>query len=304
MSTRIPPSLDRRAARMASTPQRGAALVLVLWLVALLTALVGAFALSARVERLQQRVQDDAGRAQEGVRAATAYAVSRLRADPLRPAWRADGRLYRWQFDGMQVDIRVVDEAGKINPNLADHALLEGFLRALDETPESATRLAGAIIDWRDPDDLSPPGGGAEAQDYAADGRPYGPRNANVETLGELQRVLGMRGDLFRRMQPLLTLYSRQARPDPRYAQGPVLTALGLDAAMILDQRKQQQARPEDPAAQPPLASGSGTYSIECRITAPGGRVVAARTIVRNTPAPALGQAYTVLLREQGMAGQ
>ena len=284
--------------------QRGAALVLVLWLIALLTALVGAFALSARVERLQQRVQDDAGRAQEVTRAATAYAVSRLRADPSRPGWRADGRLYRWRFDGMQVDIRVHDEGGKINPNLADSALLEGFLRALDEPPESATRLAGAIIDWRDADDLSPPGGGAEARDYAAAGRPYGPRNAHFETLGELQRVLGMRGDLYRKMQPMLTLYSRQARPDPRSAAGPVLTALGLDAALLLAQRQQEQARPDEPGAQPPLASGSGTYSIECRITAPGGRVVAARTIVRTTPAPVLGQAYTVLLREQGMAGQ
>ena len=36
--------------------QHGAALVLVLWLIALMTALVGAFALSARVEHLQQRV--------------------------------------------------------------------------------------------------------------------------------------------------------------------------------------------------------------------------------------------------------
>ncbi|NIJ67805.1 type II secretion system protein GspK [Xanthomonas sp. 60] len=285
-------------------PQHGAALVLVLWLVALLTALVGAFALSARVERLQQRVQDDAARAQEVVRAATAYTVSRLRADPLRPVWQPDGRLYRWQFDGMQADIRIHDEGGKINPNLADLALLDAFLRALDEPPESATRLAGAIIDWRDADDLSPPGGGAEAQDYAADGRPYGPRNANFETLGELQRVLGMRGDLFRRMQPMLTLYSRQARPDPRFAEAPVLTALGLDAALILDKRRQEQVQPDDLGAQTPLASGSGTYSIECRVTAPGGRVVAARTIVRNTPAPALGQAYTVLLREQGMAGQ
>lgn len=288
----------------ARSAQRGAALVLVLWLVALLTALVGAFALSARVERLQQRVQDDAGRAQEVIRAATAYAVSRLRTDPQRPAWQADGRLYRWQFDGMQADIRIHDEGGKINPNLADLALLEAFLRALDEPPESATRLAGAIIDWRDPDDLSPAGGGAEAQDYAADGRAYGPRNASFETLGELQRVLGMRADLYRRMLPMLTLYSRQARPDQRFAEAPVLTALGLDAALILDARRQQQTQPDDPAAPTPLASGSGTYSIECRVTAPGGRIVAARTIVRNTPAPVLGQAYTVLLREQGMAGQ
>ena len=39
------------------TGMRGAALLLVLWLVALLTALVGAYALTARIEALQGRVE-------------------------------------------------------------------------------------------------------------------------------------------------------------------------------------------------------------------------------------------------------
>jgi len=71
--------------------RRGAALVLVLWLIALLTAVVGAFVLSARVEQLQQRVQDDAGRAAQVASAAVAYSMWRLRSDPLRPPWQPDG---------------------------------------------------------------------------------------------------------------------------------------------------------------------------------------------------------------------
>jgi len=283
--------------------QRGAALVLVLWLVALLTALVGAFALSARVEHLQQRVQDDSSRGEEVGRAALAYAMWRLRADPMRPAWQPDGRLYRWQFDGAQVDIRIEDEAGKINLNLADSALLDAFLRALGETPEVAQQLAGAILDWRDADDASPPGGGAERADYQAAGLPYGPRNARFETLGELQRVLGMRPALFQAMRPMLTLHSRRARPDQRFARGPVLTALGLDAALLLAQREQAQAG--DPALSPEsLATGSGTYSIEVRVTDARGRTTRSRAVVRNTDNAALGRAYTVLGWEQGMAVQ
>ena len=88
----------------------------------------------------------------------------------------------------------MLDENGKINLNLADAALLTAFLKALGEDDAQARQLAGAIIDWRDEDSLLQPGGGAEAPDYAAAGLPYGPRNKRFETLGELQRVLGMRG--------------------------------------------------------------------------------------------------------------
>jgi len=111
--------------------QRGAALVLVLWLIALMTALVGAFALSARVEHLQQRVLDDDARGQERARAGLEYALLRLSADPQRAPWRADGRTYRWQFDDASIEIKVLDENGKINLNLADAALLTAFLKAL-----------------------------------------------------------------------------------------------------------------------------------------------------------------------------
>jgi general secretion pathway protein K len=284
--------------------QHGAALVLVLWLIALLTALVGAFALSARIEQLQQRVQDDTGRAQEIGRAGVAYAMSRLRADPTRPPWQPDGRPYRWQFDGAKVDIRIEDEGGKINLNLADPALLEGFLQALDVPQAQATQLAGAIIDWRDADDLSPAGGGAELADYVAAGLPYGPRNARFETVGELQRVLGVTPALYRQMRPMLTLHGRQSRPDGRFARGPVLAALGLDPALVLAQREQEWSGADDPSRPASIATGSGTYSIDCRVTDDRGRIATSRAVVRSAQNVAMGRAYTVLEWEQGMASQ
>ncbi|WP_164270792.1 general secretion pathway protein GspK [Stenotrophomonas sp. B1-1] len=284
--------------------RRGAALVLVLWLIALMTALVGAFALTARVEHLQQRVLDDDGRGQERARAGLEYALMRLRADPQRPAWQADGRTYRWQFDDARVDIRVVDENGKINLNVADAALLTAFLKALGESPDDAQRLAGAIIDWRDEDSLQQPGGGAEAPDYAAAGLPYGPRNKRFETLGELQRVLGMRAALYQAMLPHITLYSRMARPDPRFATAPVLAALGLDAEQVLAQRAQQERDEDSGAGTSTLASGSGTYSIECRAIDGSGRQSVLKAVVRNGSGGVPGQTYTVLRWEQGMAAR
>ena len=283
---------------------RGAALVLVLWLIALMTALVGAFALSARVEHLQQRVLGDDARGQERARAGLEYALLRLQPDPQRPPWQADGRAYRWQFDDARIQIRVLDENGKINLNLADAALLSAFMQALGEPAESARQLAGAIIDWRDEDSLLQPGGGAEAPEYAAAGLPYGPRNKRFETLGELQRVLGMRGSLYTAMLPHLTLYSRQARPDPRFASGPVLTALGLDAEQLLAQRAQQERDGDNAAGASALASGSGTYSIESRATDGSGRLSVLQAVVRNGSGGVPGRTYTVLRWEQGMAAR
>lgn len=263
---------------------RGTALVLVLRLIALLTALVGAFALSARVEHLQQGVQDSDARGQERARAGLEYALSRLRQDPQRPAWQADGSSYRWQFDGTRIDIAVTDEEGKLNLNRADPLLLEGFLKALGETPESARQLAGTIIDWRDADDLAQPTGGAEAADYAAAGLPYGPSNQSFQTLGEVQRVLGMRAALYQKMLPYITLYSRGERPDPRVAAGPVLTALGLDAEQVLAQRALLKSDESGTSGTQAYAGGSGTYSIESRAIDGSGRASVLQAVVRNGP--------------------
>ncbi|HEX7989992.1 MAG TPA: type II secretion system minor pseudopilin GspK, partial [Stenotrophomonas sp.] len=108
---------------------RGAALVLVLWVVALLATTIAAFALTARVEHLQGRVTGDLAGGEQIAHAGIDYALSRVRATPTQPSWRADGRPYRWQFDGRAVELRIVDETGKVDLNQADLNLLQALLR-------------------------------------------------------------------------------------------------------------------------------------------------------------------------------
>lgn len=283
---------------------RGAALVLVLWLIALLTAVVGAFALSARIEHLQQRVVGDDAIGQEHARAGLEYALYRLQPSATRPAWVADGRRYRWEFDQRRIDLRIIDENGKINLNLADVTLLTAFLQAMGVDAGRAQQVAGAIADWRDADSLKQPVGGAELPEYQAAGLPYGPRNNRFETLGELQRVLGMDAALYEQLEPMLTLYSRQSRPDPRFAAGPVLTALGLDSERLLAEREQAAAGQGAELGGGALASGSGTYSIESRAMDERGRVSVLQAVVRMRAAGTPGTTYTVLRWEQGMAAQ
>jgi len=84
----------------------GAALLLVLWLIALLTALVGAFALIARMEAVQGRVAGRGAVAQEVARAGIEYALVRLADRNPETRWVADGRPYAWSFDGRRPSSR------------------------------------------------------------------------------------------------------------------------------------------------------------------------------------------------------
>ncbi|KAB7765500.1 general secretion pathway protein GspK [Xanthomonas maliensis] len=279
---------------------RGAALVLVLWLIALLTAMIGAFALTARVEAFQGSTLRNGGQAQEYARSGLEYALMRLRSNDAQTRWRADGRRYRWRMGEATVDIRVVDESGKVDLNMAEPALLAGLLRALGVEQARATRLAGAIVDWRDTDSLTQPGGGAEDRDYADAGLPYGAKDAPFETLGELRLVLGMDGELYRKLLPNVTLYSGRSRPEARFAQAPVLTAMGLDAQQVLAQRDAPPGLPGGDAT----FGGSDTYSIESRARLEQGREAILRAVVTMNASALPGAAYTVLRWEEGAAVQ
>ena len=282
------------------TDMRGAALLLVLWLVALLTALVGAYALTARIEALQGRVGSRGAMAQEIARAGMEYALVRVADRNPETHWQPNGRAYAWRFDGHDVQVRIIDEAGQVDLNPADVPLLSRLMQALGEPPDASDALAAAIVDWRDADDLGQPVGGAEDGDYAAAGRPYGAKDAPFETIAELEQVLGMTPDLYARLEPFLTLYSGRGQPDATYAQGPVLVAMGMDATAWLAQREAAGAA----GALQLVGTGSGTYSIESRARLADGRETSLRTVVRAGASPVPGSAYTLLRWEEGASPQ
>ena len=286
-------------------PQSGAALLLVMWLIALLAALVGGFAMAARVEYLQGRVLSRGLVAEQAARAGIEYALVRLAdADPQR-RWLPDGRGYEWGFGQARLQIEVIDENGKVDLNTAQLPLLSGLLRAMGTDPQEADRLAGAIVDWRDPDVLSQPAGGAEDGDYASAELPYGAKDSAFETLAELQAVLGMTPQLYARLVPHLTVFSGRVMPDPAFASAEVLAAMGLDAETIIAQRR----RWNPASGQPPpviegggslVDAGSGTYSIRSRARLRDGREALLRVVVRSGGTGMPGMAYLPLQWEEG----
>lgn len=280
----------------------GIALVLVLWLLALLTALVATFAVTARTEQMQARHLRFGIEARYAALAGLELAVARMLQPDSDRRWIPDGREYLTVFEGAELRLRVQDESGKLDINVADAATLTRFFEALGEEPERAQRLAGAIVDWRDPDDMVHLHG-AEAPEYAAAGLPYGPKNQAFATLGELQQVLGMDYDTWARAAPHVTVFTGRP-PDLALAEGPVLAAYGFADELIDAWLQARQAwypdsgdpPPITPEGQPYMVSpGSGTYSIDSLATLADGSRAQTHAVVRVGTAAPHGPPYALL---------
>jgi len=287
---------------------RGAALLLVMWLIALLTALVGAFALIARTEHMQGRVLVRGLVAENAARAGIEYALTRVQLTDPRRQWLPDGRPYRWRYADAEVEVKMVDENGKIDLNQADMQILTELLRRFELEQQEAARLAAAILDWRDPDTLTQPAGGGEDGDYASAGWPYGAKDAEFESVAELEQVLGFTPELYAKVEPHVTVFSGRTRPDPAFASSEVLDAMGLNGAELIALRRRWnpqsgQPPPALPGGESLVGSNSGTYSIDSRARLADGREALLRVVVRAGGAVP-GMAYTPLRWEEGASSR
>ncbi len=300
--------MTAQARRSGFGQQRGAALLLVLWMIVLLTGLVGSFALIARVEHMQGQALVRGLTAGSAARAGLEYAVHRIDMTDPSLQWEPDGRPYAWQYAGAQLEIRIVDENGKVDLNRAGATLLGELLRVLGSNQTEAAQLAAAIIDWRDIDSLAQIAGGAEDADYAAAGRAYGAKDADFESIAELEQVLGFTPALYARLAPHVTVYSGLARPDPAFASAAVLDALGMDGATIVGQRggAPTSRRPAGASAAGIAGIGrsgarrGGTYSIDSLARLADGRQSLLRAVVRSEGRAGPPPAYTALHWEEG----
>lgn len=221
------PDRRRGAVKRAQIPnhQRGVALVVVLWLLILLTIVVGVYAVLTRTEALQARFVMDATRARYAAEAGLHRAAYEMANPDPETKWVGDGRPYTIEFGEASVEIRITDESGKININRASAELLTElfFQQGVDE--RAALRLADAVIDWRDGGD-APGEFGAEIAEYDAAGYPYGPANRAFQTVDEIQQVMGMTQELFANIRDLLTVSGGSGEPSPAFASAEALALL------------------------------------------------------------------------------
>ena len=222
--------------RRSRSSQRGVALVLVVWAAVLLTVIASTFIVERRTESLVLRNSLSLARAEAAADAGIHRGLYELfRNDTAQDRWSRDGTRHEWSFDGIPIRIELRDESAKIDINTATDPLLRGLLVSSGLADDEATRLLDAILDWRDPDPLKRPNGAEEA-DYREAGLNHKPANSSFQAIEELQLVLGMRPDIYRRLAPSITVFSRQPGVNPRLASREVRLAIPRNTTEIVDQ--------------------------------------------------------------------
>jgi general secretion pathway protein K len=208
-------------------------LLSVLWGLALLGAIATAFLTAGSTS---YRLARNAVEAIE-VDAAAEAAVNRVALGLLDPnpqtRWRTDGAPRVIEFEGIRMQVRVQDELGRIDLNNADGMLIIGLFRSAGLDARVASALVDKILDWRDSGSLKRLNG-AKDPEYRAAGFPYRPRNGPFQSVDELKLVMDMTPELFRRVEPALTVYSGRPSIDPQVATPEALRALPtMDARKV-----------------------------------------------------------------------
>jgi len=228
--------------------QSGVALILVLWVTVLMTIIAASFALSARTEGVQARMVFDTTKARYLAEAGLHRAVYELRNPDADARWIADGRKYNMEFADAEIEISIVDETGKIDINLASDELLVGLFASLGISEDDALTLTERVIDWRDNDDIKG-FNGAEDEDYESESYPYGAKDALFDTVPELQQVMGIDYDMYRKLEPAITVYSGSRNINIAFAPMQALMALpdiGRDEAQQFIEERELVESPTD----------------------------------------------------------
>lgn len=274
---------------IAYKKQQGIALVLVLWVALLMTVIAGGFALSARTESVQSRILFNQIQAEFLAEAGLNRAIFELRNPDPETRWIADGRPYEFTMNEAKISVQITDESGKIDLNLASEELIVGLFASVGVEFDEALALSDKIQDWRDSDEevrLA----GAEDADYFAAGYAHGAKDAPFDTVPELLQVMDMTYELYRKVEPAITVYSGRGNLNLAFAPKEALMALdGISAQMAQDYINQRHEIFDVGSELPilmegqsgSLRSGSTTFSIVVKATLPNKQWTEMDTTIR-----------------------
>ncbi|HAM52794.1 MAG TPA: hypothetical protein DCP92_19645 [Nitrospiraceae bacterium] len=194
--------------------QNGIALLLVLWVLAILTVLVLSFSFMARTdtnatvsfkEGIEKRYLAEAG-VQRGIMEIFYRLANKNQVvvpEEGLEVWRADGREYQGQTGNGSYKVRIMDDSGKVDINaLSDvnSQILRNLLTNLGVEDEDAVNgIVDSILDWKD---STSKGLGTHRLNGAGDDyyqslpNPYEAKHANFDTLEELLLVKGVTPEL------------------------------------------------------------------------------------------------------------
>ncbi len=213
--------------RQTSVGPRGVALVLVLWVVALLSIVVMEFAFAMRTETNIARNHGDSIKAYYVARGGFQYGLveiirwlhaqqqqtlpflitrkTTIRLNSQEPEdekekseslWRTDGRLYQVMIAGERCRIRIQDEGGKVDINQIPDRQLREVIGSMRLDSRTRDTVVDSILDWRDENQLHH-ANGAEEPYYQSLPEPYSCKDGFIDILEELLLVKGVTREIF-----------------------------------------------------------------------------------------------------------
>jgi general secretion pathway protein K len=187
----------------------GIALVSVLWILVLLTAIAGEFAYSMRTEVNITRNFKEATQAHYIAHSGVIRSVVEMLrnteitknqeyADDVTEGhlWRVNAPIAPQRFGTGEFSVHIDNAAGLIDLNTASAKLLGLMVNTLDIGDLEKAVIVDSILDWRDSDDFHRLHG-AENSYYQSLPNPYDCKNAAFDTVEELLLVKGVRPELF-----------------------------------------------------------------------------------------------------------
>jgi len=188
----------------------GIALFLVLWVLTLLSVIVGEFCHAMRTEVNITRNFKEMTQSYYIAAAGLNQAISQLIANPGKPfkatgendeadekiQWRVNAEIPAIAFAQGQFEVRIDNESGKVNVNTADRKLLTLMLNGFELDDTDKNIIVDSISDWRDKDNLHRLNG-AENDYYRSLPDPYHCKNSDFDSVGELLLVRGISPEIF-----------------------------------------------------------------------------------------------------------
>ncbi|MBW1735832.1 MAG: general secretion pathway protein GspK [Deltaproteobacteria bacterium] len=194
--------------------EKGIALFLVLWVLTLLSVIVGEFCYSMRTEVNITRNFKIQTEAYYIALAGLNRAVGEIMKGVLAPGgppeeifpgeeeeeevspWRVNTHIPAVVFGSGEFRVSIGNESGKIDLNRANRETLIMLLKGFDLDPSEEDVIADSILDWRDPNNLHRVNG-AEDDYYQSLPEPYECKDADFDTVEELLMVRGVTPDIF-----------------------------------------------------------------------------------------------------------
>lgn len=199
----------------------GVALVLVVWVIALIAILAVGFVHDTRTQATIARDQYDGARARALADSGIFLAILGILEPPPEAPWRLDGSARDLIYGDGKIRLRLQDEGGKIDLNRASGDVLANLFRTQGVEEDDAVGLAQAVTDWKR-HRLAQWNQLGSARSGAPSTAGIGPFLA----LADLRGVPGITPEIYDRTSPFLTVFSRIDKINPVSAPRQVLVSL------------------------------------------------------------------------------